>query len=263
MMTCNNFRLLWTEWHEGYLSELSAMRLHWHIEACPQCREYNQQMLALVNGLNTLPEPNPLPEESSIRMIANAKSGDRQKRDGESMRVWALAASLIVTFIGGGLFWSHMHTRALQIPATSLPGSTAAVTLVPNRIQTVRLVLEARRNISEVTFTINLPEGVEIAGYPGQQQLRWEGHLDKGRNGLALPLIAKPSYAGFSGKNSILIAQIEYGNNQQALEVPLDFQAEETGASRPDSGIEKQMVAMFDSEARDHTSSDHTSRRWQ
>lgn len=244
-MTCSNFRLLWTEWHEGYLSELSAMRLHWHMEACPHCREYNQQMLALVNGLNTLPEPTPLTEESSTRLIANAGAGYRQRHGGNSLRAWALAASLIVTFIGGGLFWSHMQNRELQVPATSLPKITAAVTLVPNRIQTVRLVLEARRSISEVTFTIDLPEGVEIAGYPGQQRLRWEGHLDKGRNGLALPLIARPDNVNFSDQNTVLIAQIEYENNQQALKVPLDLQAGETGDSHTESGIERQVAAVF------------------
>lgn len=245
MMTCDNFRLLWTEWHEGYLSELSAMRLHWHMEACAQCREFDRQMLTLVNGLNTLPEPVPLREEASARLIRNAMAGYRGRHREESIRAWALAASLIVTFIGGGLFWSYMHSRELQFPAASLPSTTAAVTLIPNRIQTVRLVLEAKRNISEVTFTIDLPEGVEIAGYPGQQRLRWEGHLDKGRNGLALPLIARSRTTGIPDGNSVLVAQIEYDNNQQALKVPLDLQKEESGALNSASGKLKQVAVTI------------------
>lgn len=244
-MTCNNFKLLWTEWHEGYLSELNAMRLHWHMEACPQCRKYDRQMLTLVNGLNTLPEPEPLTEESTVRLIARARIGHRQRHGGSFFQTWTLAASLIVAFIGGGLFWSHMHSRELQVPAASLPETVAPVKLVPNRIQTVRLVLEAKRNIPGVTFTIDLPDGVEIAGYPGQQRLSWEGHLDKGRNGLALPLIARPPGPGanFSGENSVLIAQIEYDNNQQALEVPLNLQAGATGASHRDATINGKQVA--------------------
>jgi hypothetical protein len=216
------------------------------MEACPQCREFDRQMLTLVNGLNTLPEPSPLGEESSARLIRNAMAGYHQDRHrGESLRAWALAASLIVTFIGGGLFWSYMHSQELQIPAASLPKNTAAVTLVPNRIQTVRLVLEAKRNISEVTFTIDLPDGVEIAGYPGQQRLRWEGHLDKGRNGLALPLIARSGNTGIYNGNTVLVAQIEYDNNQQALKVPLDLQTEESGALNFKSGRQKQVAAAI------------------
>lgn len=245
MMTCNNFRLLWTEWHEGYLSELGAMRLHWHMEACPLCSEYDRQMLALVNGLNTLPEPEALTEESAARLLANVQTGSRQ-RHGSSFQTWALAASLIVAFIGGGLFWSHMNSRQLQMPVASLPETVAPVTLTLNRVQTVRLVLEAKRDISQVTFTIELPEGVEIAGYPGQQHLRWEGHLDKGRNGLALPLIARPSSANFSGESSFLTAQIEYDNSQQALKVPLDLQPDEaqTSLMKP-LRLERQVAVAF------------------
>lgn len=239
-MTCDNFRLLWTEWHEGYLSELGAMRLHWHMEACLECRKYDRQMLALTNGLNTLPEPDPLPEESTARLFANARATHRQGHARSSVQTWALAASLIVAFIGGGLFWSHMNSRVLQIPAASLPETVAPVTLTLNRIQTVRLVLEASRDIAEVTFTINLPKGVEIAGYPGQQRLSWEGHLDRGRNGLALPLIARSA-----SENTVLIAQIQYGDNQQALRVPLDLHADETQASRLKSATEKQVAAAF------------------
>lgn len=242
MMTCDNFRLLWTEWHEGYLSELGAMRLHWHMEACPSCRNYDRQMLALVNGLNTLPEPEPLTEEAAARLLTHARTEHLQKHGG-SFQTWALAASLVVAFIGGGLFWSHMSSRALQIPVASLPEIVAPVTLSLNRIQTVRLVLEANRDISQVTFTIDLPNGVEIAGYPGQQRLRWEGHLDKGRNGLALPLIARSSGAAFSGETSFLTAQIEYDNGQQALKVPLDVHPDETRASQARlPRLEKQVV---------------------
>lgn len=243
MMTCDNFRLLWTEWHEGYLCELGAMRLHWHMEACPLCRDYDRQMLALVNGLNTLPEPEPLTQEASARLLADARTEHLQRHGGASFQAWALAASLVVAFIGGGLFWSHMSGRELQVPVASLPETVAPVTLSLNRIQTVRLVLEASRAISQVTFTIDLPEGVEIAGYPGQQRLRWEGHLDKGRNGLALPLIARPSGAALSGETGFLTAQIEYDSGQQALKVPLDVHPDETRASQVESPRPDQQVA--------------------
>lgn len=245
MMTCDNFKLLWTEWHEGYLSELNSMRLHWHMEACPQCRLYDRQMLALVNGLNTLPEPAPMAEGSTTRLFANVRTNYRHGHNRHSFQVWALAASLIVAFVGGGLFWSHMNVRGLQIPVASLPEIVAPVTLTLNRIQTVRLVLEAERNIAPVTFTIDLPEGVEIAGYPGQQRLTWKGHLDKGRNGLALPLIARTTSAGSSGKNTVLITQIEYDNNQQALKVPLDLQVEEIQTSQLESPMKREVVAAF------------------
>ena len=52
----------------------------------------------------------------------------------------------------------------------------------------VRLAFTAGEPLDDVTLTLNLPPHVEIAGLPGQHQVRWQVSLEQGDNVLALPL---------------------------------------------------------------------------
>ncbi|GAB5480109.1 MAG: hypothetical protein Marn2KO_35760 [Marinobacter nauticus] len=54
--------------------------------------------------------------------------------------------------------------------------------------RTVRLAFTAGEPLDDVTLTLNLPPHVEIAGLPGQHQVRWQVSLEQGDNVLALPL---------------------------------------------------------------------------
>ena len=54
----------------------------------------------------------------------------------------------------------------------------------------MRLVFASAMALDSATLTVSLPEGVELAGFPGQREITWETSLQEGKNLLPLTLIA-------------------------------------------------------------------------
>ena len=55
---------------------------------------------------------------------------------------------------------------------------------------TVNLVFSSAKALDAATLTVSLPDGVELAGFPGQREITWETNLSVGKNLLPLTLIA-------------------------------------------------------------------------
>jgi len=54
----------------------------------------------------------------------------------------------------------------------------------------VNLVFASTEALNAATLTVSLPDGVELAGFPGQREITWETNLNAGKNLLPLTLIA-------------------------------------------------------------------------
>jgi hypothetical protein len=76
------------------------------------------------------------------------------------------------------------------------PGATPRATDVPtvsmslDEPQTVRLVFAADAPLEHAVMTLTLPAGIELDGFPGEHEIRWETSLAAGRNLLPLTLLA-------------------------------------------------------------------------
>ncbi|ERS87325.1 transmembrane anti-sigma factor [Marinobacter sp. EVN1] len=93
----------------------------------------------------------------------------------------AVAAALALgLFIGQSGLWQPDEAVAVaEVVDTSVVAPVE---------RTVRLAFTAGEPLDDVTLTLNLPPHVEIAGLPGQHQVRWQVSLEQGDNVLALPL---------------------------------------------------------------------------
>ena len=94
----------------------------------------------------------------------------------------AIAAGLVL-WMFSGIFLS---TSDLPAPDTNIPG--IAMTLEEPR--TVNLVFASAAALDAATLTVTLPNGVELAGFPGQREITWQTSLNEGKNFLPLELIA-------------------------------------------------------------------------
>ena len=56
--------------------------------------------------------------------------------------------------------------------------------------RTVNLVFASAAALDAATLTVSLPDGIELAGFPGQTQITWQTSLVEGKNFLPLELIA-------------------------------------------------------------------------
>jgi hypothetical protein len=100
----------------------------------------------------------------------------------------AIAAGLVLWFVGA----AFLTTPNLPQPEASIPG----VTMTLEEPRTVNLVFASASALEAATLTVTLPDGIELAGFPGQREITWQTSLVEGKNFLPLELIALSSVGG-------------------------------------------------------------------
>lgn len=192
-MNCSAIDHLVDDYLDDVLAPEDVAVLERHVAACPLCRTRLVREQNMRRLLRKLPAPEPSLEFFD-RAIAEAVARGPRRHWRMSGLGLALAASVTLVFALGVLY------RPGPIPAQDIPGLAIAL----NQIQDVSLVLESDQPMENARFTIRLPEGVEVDGYPGQRELSWEGRLAQGKNLLVLPVEAH------GGQGGELVAVVTY-----------------------------------------------------
>src|SRR5579859_801024 len=202
-MDCNRLRAYLDT---GVFSELPA-EVRVHLGECAACRREWALAEQVAETLRGLPPP-ALPVGFADRVLDRTYRGEAARQ--RAIRGWSLAlAAVFLLGIGFGvaLRWAvpaRSDGYALQDGAVMLQAGSAT---------TVRIALDAGRTIPDVNFVIDIPDGMELEGHPGERQVAWQGELKRGHNVLGLPLVAK---AGASG---ILEAQLHHDGHDEVLKV--------------------------------------------
>jgi hypothetical protein len=155
-----------------------------------QTDDTNQQDQAL----RVLLQDYPVPEASEgfyDQALARATlEGARRQRNRWVMTGFgsAVAAGIALWFIGG----FFMTTSDLPVAEPGIPGIT--MTLAEPR--TINLVFASATALDAAKLTVTLPDGIELAGFPGQREITWQTSLNEGKNLLPLELIAVSPVGG-------------------------------------------------------------------
>ena len=120
----------------------------------------------------------------------------------------AVAAGLVLWLIGG-FFLTGPQTSE---PVAEIPG--VAMTLAEPR--TVNLVFASKSRLDAATLTVTLPEGIELAGFPGQREIAWQTNLVEGKNLLPLELIALTPVGGE------VLARLEHDNRKRTFRLRIE-----------------------------------------
>ena len=120
----------------------------------------------------------------------------------------AIAAGLAIWVITSML----MTTPQLPDAEPAIPG----VTIAMEQEHTVRLVFASAEALDSATLTVSLPEGIELAGFPGQREITWETSLKEGKNLLPLTLIALTPAGGE------LLARLEHKDRNRTFRLRVD-----------------------------------------
>ena len=120
----------------------------------------------------------------------------------------AIAAGLAIWVITAML----MTTPQLPDAEPTIPG----VTIAMEQEHTVRLVFASAQALDSATLTVSLPEGIELAGFPGQREITWETSLQEGKNLLPLTLIALTPAGGE------LLARLEHKDRNRTFRLRVD-----------------------------------------
>jgi hypothetical protein len=145
------------------------------------------------------------------RALARAThEGTRRQRNRWIMTGFgsAVAAGLVLWLIGG-FFLTAPQTNQ---PAAEIPG----VVMTLAEPQTVNLVFASKTRLDAATLTVTLPDGIELAGFPGQREIAWQTNLVEGKNLLPLELIALTPVGGE------VLARLEHDNRKRTFRLRIE-----------------------------------------
>ncbi len=205
-MNCYDIHNYCDAYLDHEMSNTQRHALQTHLESCPACRQYLQQAEKLRDALSKLKAPTMPPEFSS-----RAFDKVRQQNHGAKRLTntgLALAASLALA----GIVGVFMHQ-----PDSTLPEPNA-IQISLQQTRDVNLVFNAKKDLNEVTISIELSDNLALDGFAGKQTVSWNTTLQKGKNVLSLPIIATQS------GNGMLTARLRLGNQDKIIRIPVNAQ---------------------------------------
>ncbi|MDJ0699417.1 MAG: hypothetical protein QNJ07_06130 [Woeseiaceae bacterium] len=156
----------------------------------------------------------PMPEASAAyfddALVKAARTGARRQRNRWLLTGFgsAIAAGLAIWFMAGVL----MTTPDLPQADAPIP----EVTIALEEPKTINLVFASATALDSAVLTVTLPEGIELAGFPGQKEISWETSLVEGKNRLPLKLIALTPHGGE------LLARLEHKDRDREFRLRVD-----------------------------------------
>ncbi len=156
----------------------------------------------------------PMPEASAgfydRALVRATHEGTRRQRNRWLLTGFgsALAAGVVLWLIGG----FFLTTPDLPEQAADIPG--IAMTLETPR--TVNLVFASKTALEGAMLTVTLPDGIELAGFPGQREISWRTSLVEGRNLLPLELVALTPAGGE------VLARLEHDNRKRTFRLRVE-----------------------------------------
>lgn len=157
----------------------------------------------LRDQLRSLPVP-PASAGFPERVLGAARAAHRRARLA-TLRGYALAASIALAVgLGAGIWLGQPPGGPSDLPVA---------VLVQGQTQPVRLRFTSPRALAGVTLHLQLPDGVELAGYAGRSELSWQVDLQAGANALELPMILRKNHGG------VMTARLSHGQDRRQFAV--------------------------------------------
>jgi len=193
-MNCTQFKNMMDDYIDGTLSAIQLGHMQPHLNHCEKCRHFFTQAQSLAAALKDIEVP-PAKTGYEQRML---KFLEEKQTHNTHLQNW------FVTGLGGAI--AATFTLWLTFSSPSIFSTDAdnanSINLIVQKEKTVDLIFNLPNELTDATLTLELPDKVEISGYPGKRQLSWNTSFKKGANRLALPIIASDE------NNGMLVARL-------------------------------------------------------
>jgi hypothetical protein len=160
---------------------------------------------ALTALLKDVPVEEPSPGFFDRALVNAAHASARRQRNRWLATGFggAIAAGIVAWLVGGMI----MSTPDVAVP--EIPGVAIAL----EQSHEVNFVFASARPLEGAMLTIELPDGIELEGFPGQRAVSWETSLAAGKNHLPLTLIATRPVDG------VVVARLEHRERSKIFEL--------------------------------------------
>lgn len=212
-MNCGKTTELLDDYIDDALPSDQRSMLVAHVTGCDSCRQQLDELMRLRENLRNMPIKPP-PGDFADRILCTARQNYTRRRLG----MFATGAAAAALFI---MLAAALMQMTADNDADSIAIQMVEMTVLEQR--TISLAFNSPAEIDDVTFILDLPEGVELSGHPDRQELVWTDTLSNGRNVLQLTLLGQKKMAG------TLKASIEHAGKRREFRIPL--QVREAGAS--------------------------------
>lgn len=205
-MNCQQIQQQFDDYLDGNLELTEEADLHLHLDACADCHQRLQQQKEFMAGLKQVQVPAMTPGFAQ-KAVAHAASQAKQRPHRRGFVAGfssALVAGFALMLVVAGILPGGNDIDSNVMPEVAI--SIAAP-------QTVNLAFDVGYAIDDATLSIDLPDNIEVVGFPGESRLSWQTSLTQGRNILPLPLKGTANAAGE------LIATLEQGGKKKILRV--------------------------------------------
>jgi hypothetical protein len=199
MTSCQQSRELIDQTATGVIDPADALTLEHHLANCPQCAtrlRWQRRITGEMARQSGIPEPS-VDFESRVLAVATGRSsaGHGRASGWRAPVIGGAVAALLVLGLALGLDPGDPAPDGIRQADSETAIEPVNQRLAPAepREQTVRLAFTSHSQLDNVSLTLELPPHVELARFPGRQQLTWQVDLKAGDNVIALPLrIAYP-----------------------------------------------------------------------
>ena len=201
-MNCQQVTNCLDDYLDGALETAQRVRFDEHVADCTACQAVLAQARELQVALKgmSVPAMSPGFAQQAIKRAAQRQDHRRGFAAGFATAMVAGVAMMLV--VGGYL---------PNVISPASPLTEVAITV--DQPQTVNLVFNAAHAMENATLSIELPEHVEVIGFPGQRSLSWQASLQEGKNILPLPI------RGLARSDGELLASIEQQGRRKAIRV--------------------------------------------
>lgn len=174
----------------------------------------NSERETLTDALRRMPVP-PLREGFIGAAIAQA-TAESQPRAPRRLGVLARWE----TWLGAGLGAAAAVVGTILLLGSDVPvAPVAGVTLAVNESRNVEVLIDSERTLDGATIRVATTGVVELAGHDGRHELEWRTRVERGRNVLSLPVVARAE------GNAQLVAVIEHQGRKREIALNLVVKA--------------------------------------
>lgn len=203
-MKCNDIKTVVDEYLDNQLSSKELTLIDEHIKTCESCKQMYVDARQIKQMLSDLPMQQPANDfEQRMFAAVNRQYPQPAQHHFKAGFATAVAASLAIWF-AASVFVPEKSEQTLDVVSIGLQES-----------RDLKLVFTSVDDIQQASLQIELPDNIELLGYPGQKMLAWKTRLDKGQNVLTLPVQALGKVQGE------LVARVGYGDKQKTYRLQL------------------------------------------